>query len=350
MHNGAGNRGLFCYHTAMMQNWLADFCDSMRVFTVLVMTQLMVVIYALSFLQFNLEFLTRLSIISLLAQLVSITLIIVLCKGARWYNRAGVYWGVLLLVLTVALISSAYTLSIGWLDERIGIGLLSDPWLLSIKINAAAMITFLALIRYFYIQEQWQKQVRAVSRSQLNALQARIKPHFLFNSMNSIASLISIDVNKAETAVEALSDLFRRAFTHNGKHISLAEEIDWVKKYLYIEKLRLADKLHHELDVDDALLEQQIPVLCIQPLVENAVIHGIQQCENGGIIRLTAKRSGPGMVVTITNSCPAESHSRGHGTGLQNIRERLQLAYGQVASLQTARTEDLFTTVLSMPL
>ena len=335
----------------MQQNWLANLCDSMHIFTVIVVTQMMVLIYSLSFLSLDYLYFNQISIITLLAQPIAITLVIVFCKLRPWLNRLPVYVGLLIAVLIIVLISSLYTQMVGWLDRALGFGLLDDSLLLNIKISVASTLTFLLLLRYFYIQSQWQNQIEAASRSQMNALQARIKPHFLYNSMNSIAAMISIDAVKAEQAVEHLSNLFRRAFSHRGSTILLSQELDWVEQYLSIEKLRFQERLSYAIEVQESsVLNYELPVLCIQPLVENAILHGIQHLPDGGHIQVDVSATKRALEIRIKNPYDPSTVSAGTGMGNDNIRSRLQLAFASKASLQIDASDNIYEVVLTLPL
>ncbi|WP_395374094.1 sensor histidine kinase [Marinicella sp. W31] len=335
----------------MRQNWLANLCDSLHIFTVIVVTQMVVLIYSLSFLSLDYLYFNQISIISLLAQLIAISLVIVFCKLRPWLNRLQVHLGLLLVVLIILMISTLYTQMVGWLDSALGFGLLEDSLLLNIKISVASTLTFLLLLRYFYIQAQWQKQIEAASRSQMNALQARIKPHFLYNSMNSIAAMISIDAVKAEQAVEHLSNLFRRAFSHRGPTILLSQELDWVEQYLSIEKLRFQERLSYAVNIEEtSILTYELPVLCIQPLVENAILHGIQHLPEGGHIDVEVSSTERALEIRIKNPYDPTSVSAGTGIGINNIKSRLQLTYANKAGLQIDASDNMYEAVLTLPL
>jgi len=334
----------------MSNHWLADFCDSMRIFTVIVVTQVMVIIYSLSFLSLDYTFLNHLATINLLAQLIAITLVILLCKLKKFFNQFQVYIGVILLSVLIVLVTTLYTQLIIKFDNQLGFGLVADVSLVNLKLTTATLMTVLGLVRYFYIRQQWSLQIEAHAKSQLNALQARIKPHFLYNSMNSIASLIAIDAVAAEKAVLNLSGLFRKAFADHAKLVSLEQEIEWVDQYLAIEQLRLQDRLIYTSTIDGELLSHKIPVLCIQPLIENAVLHGIQHLPHGGEITLRIEKDKQTMSIMVTNPYNKSQKSQGSGMGLENIRKRLKLTYDQRASLQTQADKQTFTATLLLPL
>ena len=164
--------------------WLADFSDPMRIFTVIVVAEMMVLVYSLSFFAFNFEYLNQLALLSLLAQLIAISVVILLTALRSFFNRFRVLPGLSLVMLLTLFLAAAYTLCLAWLDQALMFNLIDDNTLTTVKITLATGATLLALMRYFFVQEQWSSQIEALAKAQMNALQARIKPHFLYNSLN----------------------------------------------------------------------------------------------------------------------------------------------------------------------
>lgn len=316
--------------------WLADFSDPVRIFTIIVVAEIMVVIYSLSFLSFDYAYLNRLAVISLLAQLIAINTIVMLSKARHVLNKLPIMPGVLLVLVLTFVMAAVYTWVMAWIDASLDFGWFNHAALTTVKISLATSLTFLTLLRYFYVQNQWAYQVQALAKAQMNALQARIKPHFLYNSLNSIASLIAFDPPAAERAVLNLSGLFRKAFTDRKNSITtLAKELEWIGEYLAIEKLRLMDRLEFNKQVDEHLLETEIPLLTIQPLIENAVIHGIQNLSDGGVIDLRIKDNGHGFLVRVQNPYRKDKVRPGNQTGLDNIQQRLKLFFGDAVKFET---------------
>lgn len=310
--------------------WLADFSDPVRIFTVIVVAEFMVIVYSLSFLSFDFTYFNQLAVLSLLAQLIAINVIILLSKLRNFFNRFEVTVGVMLVVVMTIVLAILYTQMMAWMDKNLGFGLINQSTLTTVKISMATSFTLLTLLRYFYVQCQWEHQVEALAKAQMNALQARIKPHFLYNSLNSIASLIAFDQAAAERAVLNLSSLFRKAFADNKKSMTtIAKELEWIDEYIAIEKLRLMDRLQFRKVIDNELLKQAVPLLSIQPLIENAVIHGIQHITEGGIIELNIRKTAQGFYIEVKNPVNLAKQQKGTQTGLANIRERLALTYGE---------------------
>lgn len=325
--------------------WLADFSDPMRIFIVIVVAEMMVLVYSLSFLSFDYDYLNQLAVLSLLAQLIAISVVLLLSALRGFFNRLQVLPGLLLLLLLTLALSSAYTWLLAWIDQALMFELIDNNRLTVLKISAATAMTLLALLRYFYVQNQWTDQIEALAKAKMNALQARIKPHFLYNSLNSIACLIPIDQVAAEKAVLNLSGLFRKAFSnHNRSMTSLGQELEWITEYLAIEQLRLMDRLNYEIDVDESLLEQQVPLLSIQPLIENAVVHGIAHLAEGGTIRLTVHNTQSGFCVRVVNPYDANKVKPGNQTAIDNIQQRLALAFGDKAQMDIEAGDEFIAT------
>ncbi len=216
----------------------------------------------------------------------------------------------------------------------------------------ASVMTGIAF-RYFYLQHQLRRQEQAELNSRIQALQSRIRPHFLFNSMNIIASLISVDPETAEEVVEDLSVLFRASLNDTSNDpVPLTEELSLCRKYAHIESLRLDERLTLDWQIDVDAQKVKIPMLTLQPLLENAIYHGIQPLPEGGTVKLHAYEKGAKLVVEITNPISPNHNARSHGNqmALGNIRSRLEAIYGSGASLKTEPKETTYTTTISYPL
>lgn len=331
--------------------WLMDLSQPLAVFTVIVITQMVVVVYSLSFFSLSLGYLNQLAVLSFVAQILAISLVLLLVLFRQQLNRMSAMTGVGLVLLFTCVVTTVFTGFIVWVDRVLMFHYVQDGGLTIVKVVVATVLTMLLLLRYFYVQNQWQQQIKALAEAQMNALQARIKPHFLYNSLNSIASLIAIDPQAAEQAVMDLSGLFRKAFTQRHENMtSLAKELAWVNQYLAIEKLRLADRLQTDIQVEPVLLAHRIPMLSIQPLIENAVIHGIAHLADGGCIELVVKRDQQKIRITVSNPFNADRVTSGSGTALGNIRSRLALHYGDEASLTTNHNAGYFRVQMVIPL
>lgn len=214
----------------------------------------------------------------------------------------------------------------------------------------AATLTLMVL-RYFYLQHQWQRQRQAEMQARLTALQARIHPHFLFNSMNTIASLISSRPEQAEDAVLDLSELFRASLRTGETLVPLQQELDLCRRYLALEQLRLGERLRVEWRLDPELAQQAIPPLTLQPLVENAIYHGIQPRPEGGRVLIESQRSGQHVYLLVQNPKPGHEQPahEGNRVALGNIQDRIQTLFGDTAVLKHSHQDNVYTVTLRLP-
>jgi two-component system sensor histidine kinase AlgZ len=210
------------------------------------------------------------------------------------------------------------------------------------------------VLRYLFVQQTLRAREQSELRLRLQALQSRIRPHFLFNSMNIIASLIETDPETAETVVEDLSALFRASLGEAGNQVPLSTELDLCDRYVRIEQLRLGDRLRIHWDLDPVPAGLEIPLLTLQPLLENAIYHGIQPLPEGGAIEVALRIVGERVEFVLANPLPPpDSPGQGHGQGnrmaLANIRSRLAVLYGPAARLDAGIEGERFVTRLSYP-
>ncbi len=256
---------------------------------------------------------------------------------------------VILLPVVATCVTVTSSLALAW-----GGFLLSDmptAWLLLRNGVLAALLAF-AFARYLVLQSYWRRRVATDSRARLDALQARIRPHFLFNALNTITELVHRSPVQAEEALLDLSDLLRIGLRSDARH-TLAEELELVRGYLRIESLRLGERLQVEWLIDDRIdQELELPALLIQPLIENAVVHGIAARREGGTLNVSLQPLRFGRIrITIENPVPSQSQQSrtGNGTALDNIRQRLALAYEEGASLSIDSDEARFRVRLTLP-
>ena len=176
----------------------------------------------------------------------------------------------------------------------------------------------------------------ALAEARFQALTARIRPHFLFNSLNAVLSLIRSEPRRAETALEELADLFRALMRDHRDLLPLADEIALCRQYLNLEKLRLGERLNIEWEIADVPEDLKVPPLMLQPLLENAVYHGIEPSGEDGTVRIRFSRTGDELHIDLSNPCPRNDGAQGgNHMALANIRERLALYYDLEARLET---------------
>jgi two-component system sensor histidine kinase AlgZ len=190
----------------------------------------------------------------------------------------------------------------------------------------------------------------ADTTARLAELQSRIRPHFLFNTLNTALSLVRRDPARAEGVLEDLAELFRVALTDSGESVSLHEEVELAQRYLAIEQVRFGERLKVSWELDDDAGTARVPPLLLQPLVENAVRHGVEPAPDGGIIRVRTRVKMGRAVVSIANTVPAGPSRPGNGIALGNVRERLRLMHDVAAQFETRLDGDLFRVQIVVPL
>jgi hypothetical protein len=179
-----------------------------------------------------------------------------------------------------------------------------------------------------------QEMDRLMNQAELRALQSQINPHFLFNALNALYGSIPREASGARRIVLHLADIFRYFLQSDKGFVTVAEEMQIVRAYLDVEKFRLGDRLHVEIDIAPSAMEARIPALSVQPLVENAIRHGIAHRTDPGFVRIRGAVDGDELRITIVNSGAGESTDSGFGMGLQNVRRRLEICYGPLAELR----------------
>ena len=189
----------------------------------------------------------------------------------------------------------------------------------------------------------------AATAARLSELQARIRPHFLFNTLNSAIVLVRQDPARAETLLEDLSDLFRHALVDQGESVTLSEEVALARRYLGIEEVRFGDRLRIEWAIDENAGNAKVPPLLLQPLVENAVKHGVEPSASGAQVKVSTQRRGGVVVIKVTNTVPAGQGRRGHGVAQDNVRDRLRLLHDVQGQFQTALVDGVYQVRIEVP-
>jgi two-component system sensor histidine kinase AlgZ len=192
----------------------------------------------------------------------------------------------------------------------------------------------------------------AATTARLAELQARIRPHFLFNTLNSAIALVRAEPRQAERLLEDLSDLFRYALKEQAQSVSLADEIALAQRYLAIEQVRFGERMQLQWTLDAQADAARLPPLLLQPLVENAVKHGVEPSASGARIRVSTQRRGSTVVIKVSNTvAPAVgSSSSGHGLALDNVRERLSLLHDVQGRFQWGLKNGVFQVRIEVPL
>jgi two-component system sensor histidine kinase AlgZ len=218
-------------------------------------------------------------------------------------------------------------------------------------VSAVAHYLYLAFEASHAAERRMLESQVGAREAELRALRAQLNPHFLFNSLNSINALVGSDPEGARRMCAGLGDFLRRTLALGARDsVTLGEELTLVERYLDIEQLRFGDRLRVVQAVEPGAAECWVPPLLLQPLVENAIKHGIQDCVAGGVIRIEAKRVGDALRVAVENPVdPDAPVRRGEGVGLENVRRRLEVFGARESQLTASREGELFRVSLTLP-
>jgi len=356
--------------------FLPDFCEVQMVFATLVVGELLALVLALNPADQNQSSWQNLALISLFIQWVALSSIATLCLLRRVLERFGNMTAALVSYLVIVLITIAVSeivyryflprtqfgdLQLNWFFESGGSGL-GDPQamipnlpshldFLLRNLAIGAIVGALAL-RYFYVRYQWQVRMELETHARIQALQSRIRPHFLFNSMNTIASLTRSAPALAEQVTEDLADLFRVSLADARVATRLGQEVELCQQYLRIEGHRLGERLKTEFQLDGIPLDARLPGLILQPLLENAIYHGIEPSAAGGQVRIEGRLEDQYICLDISNSLPLDgrpAERSGNRMALDNIRMRLEVFFERQAALETREEEDSYHVTMRFP-
>jgi two-component system sensor histidine kinase AlgZ len=211
----------------------------------------------------------------------------------------------------------------------------------SLRVTAGTALSGALAAAFFW---SWLEQRRrlwqpAQASARLAQLQSRIRPHFLFNALNTALALVRVDPDRAEGVLEDLSALFREALAEDGPAVSLHDEIELARRYLAIEQLRFGERLRISWDIDERAAAARVPPLVLQPLVENAVRHGVEPAPAGGELAISTKLRQGLAVIEVSNSLPDAPSRPGSGMALANVAERLKLMHDMAADCEAWREE-----------
>jgi two-component system sensor histidine kinase AlgZ len=337
--------------------YLPDFCTSRVTFAIVLIVELTALVLTLARNEAALDFWTDLARTSLFLLWIGLAGAGLLCWSRprlRKLSAALSSTAVLAMITALIAVISIVTFMFGRSDAAYTAGIAGlfppDSWPFALRNMLIGFVVTALALRYFYVIDQWRRNVDLQARARVHALQARIRPHFLFNSMNTIASLTRTNPARAEAAVQDLSDLFRANLSEKRDTITLAEEIDVARTYQRIEQLRLGERLKVIWNTEALPERALVPGLLLQPLLENAIYHGIEPQQEGGAVNVTGELSGGLITIVVRNRVTDRGNDReGNKLALANIRERLALMYGERALVKAGRFGEEYIVTLRFP-
>lgn len=335
---------------------LPDFCSVPMALGVVLYGELFAVILALGGSSPLSGFWARLGPLSLLVLgmvLLAASLLCMLRAPLRLLpGPAAVAAALGIIVASAMTVAYLCTLLVPWAEEA---GLFPDDGARGLLIRAGLISAIVGalMLRYLYLHQQWRAQVEAVANARFKTLQARIRPHFLFNSMNTIASLTQTDPRLAEEVVEDLADLFRASLATDADRTTLAEELELARRYLHIEAQRLGERMRVIWDLEDLPGDAPMPPLILQPLVENAVYHGIAPSTAPGEIRIVGRHRRGAVNLSIRNTMPSAADEtrrhKGNRMALQNVSQRMEAMFPGAARVTCSLVDGDYVVRLVFP-
>jgi len=328
-------------------NFLPNFCGVRSVFAVVVVGELLV--FVLTLVQPGGGNMRFMGLLSLYVQWIGLTSAAVICVLRGQLVAIGnAASGVIsyLLILLVTLLFSALA---GYLIVPVTGG--GPLGLFMARSLAVSGIVAAVVLHYLYLQHEWLLRDRAAAGARIDALQARIRPHFLFNSLNTIAATIRSAPETAEYLVEELADLFRASLMERGRLVALGDELQLAEGYLAMEQARMGARLLVDWQVDELPTDALVPPLTLQPLLENAVYYGVEGREAGGRVAVRGQREGDTLCLVVENPLPPASARRPGGFGMAqaNVRERLALAFADCARLDSTEAGGWYSVGVRFP-
>jgi two-component system sensor histidine kinase AlgZ len=337
--------------------YIPDFCTSSATFILILIVEVTALVLTLARQNPQEDFWADLARTSFFLLWVALGTAALLCLAKKHLGHFSVGQGsamVLAIITAVIALISGCALFLGRTETVYAMGL-SDLFphspnaFLFRNISIGLVVTGVVL-RYFFVTHEWRRNVEMQAAARVHALQARIRPHFLFNSMNTIAALTRTNPVLAEQAVQDLADLFRANLNEQRNVLRLEEELEIAHTYQRIEELRLGERLKVDWKVDGLPRSALVPGLMLQPLLENAIYHGIEPRPEGGTVTVTGEVSGELITIVVRNPVGDQTRrASGNQLALSNIRERLTLMYGERALVKSGRFDLEYIVTLRFP-
>jgi len=337
-------------------SFLPEFCGSRMAFVVVLLAQLLAIVLTLSTPGTRVSEFDRLALYSVMSLWIGLLCLGTLCLLRRHVEAlpdhlAATACYATTLAVTLAVSEVAWQLTVGWFTLADSVGTNHAGFLL--RCLGISAIAWALALRYFYVRQQWRRRVESEADARFAALQARIRPHFLFNCMNTIAGLTRQAPALAEQAVVDLSDLLRASLHSAGQPVTLAEEIALCRGYLRIEQHRLGERLKVDWQLPPGNLGQRLPALTLQPLLENAVYHGIELLPQGGTVTINCVVAPDGTTITLSNPVlagePGITQRHGHNMARENVAQRLAAFFGRDGLLKIHEQPGHYSIELLLP-
>ncbi len=346
-------------HSVEDDLFLPDFCNIRTIFVVVLIGELLAILLTLAGNNSFSSSLAYLGLISFFILWIGLASCAILCTTRPMLRKLTQTQAGLTAFLTILIITAIFSyLALVLLQQNIESSYFNKVSPLHFIIGNLAISSMISalLLRYFYVQYHWQRQIKFEAEARIQALQSRIRPHFLFNSMNIIASLTRSNPVLAEQTVEDLADLFRASLSGPQNHTTWRKELKLSRQYLRIEELRLDDRLQIDWQVDALPEDALLPALTLQPLLENAIYHGIEPLPDGGTVLIQANRAGDQLSLLIKNPLSLnsnqnnqESAKKGNQIAQANVRQRLELFFQNKGTLNTKTFDDHYIVTLAFP-
>lgn len=324
---------------------LPDFCRASTLYLTIIACVLLSFLMSLALDDWRTNYWFNFSSFAFFSLWTALTSIAILCLIKKNFAKLNLQQFSILAVVTTVTVAIIYSI---FLMLYLANGI--DLWALFRNI-AIAFIVSSIFFRYYYLQQLNQLKVRAEAEARVQALQSRIRPHFLFNSLNTLAHLTTEAPHIAEESILDLADIFRASMKRSDKLISFAEEKLLCSQYLQLEKHRLGERLDYEWQTETIQNELPFPPLLLQPIIENAVYHGVQNRKNGGKILIKGVSTKNHIQLEITNPLPNANATvhKGNSLALSNIRQRLEVLYQGKAELNYHQSNDTFYCIVKIP-
>lgn len=324
---------------------LPDFCRASIIYLTILACVLLATLLSLVMPNWQQNYWFNFSSFTLFSLWTALSSIGILCSIKRFFPELHLRQFSIIAVAVCVLFSLLYT-------TILSVYLQSDATAsLLFKNGVITLIVSGIFFRYYFLQQQSLLQIQSEAEARIQALQSRIRPHFLFNSLNTLANMATQDPNKTEESILDLADIFRASMQRSDKLIPFSEEKHLCSQYLALEKQRLGEKLQVEWHTDTIDGKIPFPPLLLQPIIENAVFHGVQNRTDGGTIIIKGLSSKNHIEIEVTNPLPTTSDTlhKGNSLALRNIRQRIEVLYPGKANFTHHSSQDTFFCRLKIP-